>query len=389
MQKNIASDIWIISEGRATNIDLSTVCNEYSGGPATEYNISELAQYLLNPNSISIEEKIIGCKVFNGKSARGKTKGQKSESSLKQKKEGDKQNDLIEEILSESKLTLPSFQDEALNRHFTKIREILKPYDPAHKKISRIDSRKIEDIKAICEDIGGNRYQLNLKGSIKDKINFVMNSISNKTRIIINKSYLLNGLFELRGFRFDSFNPSSQYKLIKFSNGNQPKHCVLTSDYKFMYFIDDSVLVTYMHLLEQSIRNDSKMKEAMIRCIKGDAIPLKLFFLNQMERSYSGERLPMLYRRVFNTYDITASDKEVITNILNNNQRIVVFNSIPQNGAGSNKLFTCISVMHDFMALEQIRSQLPEVYSEINKKASMSDAGKLYLLESMRGYQNV
>ena len=389
MHKNIASDIWIISEGRSTNIDLSTVCNEYSGGPATEYNISELAQYLLNPNSISIEEKIIGCKVFNGKSPRGKTKGQKTRPHFKKKKDSDKQNDSIEEILSESKLTLPSFQDESLNRHFTIIREILKPYDPAHKKISRLDSRKIEDIKAICEDIGGNRYQLNLKGSIKDKINFVMNSISNKTKIVINNSYLLNGLFELRGFCFELFNPSSQYKLVKFSNGNQSKHCVLTSDYKFLYLVNDSALITYMHLLEQSIRNDSKMKEAMSLCIKGDAVPLKLFFLNQMERNYSGKRLPMLYRRVFDTYNITANDKEAITNMLNNNQRIVVFNSIPKKGAGSNKLFTCISVMHDFMALEPIRSQLPEIYSEINKKASISDAGKLYLLESMRGYQNV
>jgi hypothetical protein len=45
--------------------------------------------------------------------------------------------------------------------------------------------------------------------------------------------------------------------------------------------------------------------------------------------------------------------------------------------------------MHDFRALETIKSHLPNVYSEINKKALVSDAGKLYLLNSIRGYQNV
>jgi hypothetical protein len=32
---------------------------------------------------------------------------------------------------------------------------------------------------------------------------------------------------------------------------------------------------------------------------------------------------------------------------------------------------------------------MPELYSEIDKKTYTSDVGRLYLLESLRGYQNV
>jgi hypothetical protein len=45
--------------------------------------------------------------------------------------------------------------------------------------------------------------------------------------------------------------------------------------------------------------------------------------------------------------------------------------------------------MHDVKALEPIKDQLPQVYAEISKKTSVSDAGRLYLLDSIREFQNV
>jgi hypothetical protein len=80
---------------------------------------------------------------------------------------------------------------------------------------------------------------------------------------------------------------------------------------------------------------------------------------------------------------------EIITDTLNSNQSIVFFNYVPTSGPGQQKLFTNISVMHDLKALESIKDRVPRVYSEIIKKTTDSDAGKLYLLDSMRGYQNV
>lgn len=379
--------IWIISDGRPVNLDMSNICEEPIAGPVTEYTISELAHYLLSPNPITLEEKVVGCKVYYRKPSSGSIKRLIKKIIAGSKPDSD--NSFIEEIISPSKIDIPAFQDEALNAHFIKINEMLRPFDPVQKKLSALNREKIEDIKALCEDIGRNRYQLNLQGSINDKINFVINSISNKTKVIANKAYLLNGLFEMRGFNFKDFNAKNSYQLLKFLQNNQMRYCVLNANYQFEYWINDNILINYMHLFEQCIQSDPKLREALNLCIKGDAKPLKLFFAKQLGQDYSDKHLPTVYREVFNAHKISPDEKDTIAGTLNKFQSIVSFNFVPLSGAEKYKLCTNISVMHDFRALEPIKGHLPHVYSEINKKALVSDAGKLYLLDSMRGYQNV
>lgn len=382
-------EVWIISGGMPVNLNLSNVCKEPVSGLVTEYRISELARYLLNPNPITLEEMVVGCKVYNQSPSAGIFKRFSKKVSKKQKESTDQTGSHIEEIVSSSKLGAPSFQDEALNEHFMKINNMLKPYDPVQKKLAVLDKEAIEDIKALCEDIGGNRYQLTLQGSIHDKISFVSRALSNKTKVVANKSYLLNGLFELRGFNFKAYNGENSYRLIKFLQNDLVKYCVLNANYQFEYWIDDILLVNYMHLLAQSIQSDLKLREALTLCVRGDAKPLKLFFAKQLGQDYSEKHMPLTYREVFNSCNISQLEKETIAGTLNKYQSIISFNYVPLKGAGRNKLCTNISVLHDFKALQPIKSQIPYVYSEISKKASVSDAGKLYLLDSMRGYQNV
>lgn len=385
-EKKIRNNIWIISDSSDINLDLSNICNDADPGPVTEYRISELAQYLLNPHSITLKEKVIGCRVHYRRARSGifSLFGRKKKSTS-----GSDKDPFTEEIISTSKITAPAFEDERLNAHFLHIIELLKPHNPAHKKLAGLDREKIEDIHAICEEISGNRYTLNLQGSINEKINFVGNSFSKKTKVVFNKAYIMNGLFEIRGFPFDSFNADNCYRLIRFTQNRQPRYCVLSNSYKFEYWVEDNTLINYLHLFEQAIRTDHRLREALTLCIKGDAKPLKLFFSKQLEQKYSEKRLPAIYREMLNTYHVSPDDMKSITGALNSFQSIVFFNYIPTSGDGKHKLFTNISVLHDFKAIEPIRSQLPELYSEIDKKASVSDAGKLYLLDSMREYQNV
>ncbi|HDH13698.1 MAG TPA: hypothetical protein ENG83_16135 [Nitrospirae bacterium] len=389
MEEKKRDNIWIISGGRPVNLDLSNICEEPVSGPVIEYEISELARYLLNPNPISLEEKIIGCKVYYSKPHSGKIRHLIRKIMRKSNGSTETDNPLVEEIISASKISAPAFKDKGLNAHFMKINELLRPYDPVHKKLAGLDTGKIDDIKAVCEDIGRNRYRLNLKGSINEKIDFVGNSLSKKTKVIFNKAYLLNGLFEMRGFNFVAFNANKSYRLIKFTLNDQTEYCVLNAGHELEYRIYDSMPVNYMHLFEQSVKTDPRLREALTLCIKGEATPLKLFFSKHPEKSYSENRLPLIYREVFSAYNISSSEKVTLANALNDFQSIVFFNYIPDSGIGKKKLFTNISVMHDCRALEPIKSRLPEVYSEINKKASVCDAGKLYLLDSLRGYQNV
>ena len=382
------NEIWIISDGMPVNLDLSNICKEPISGPVTEYAISELARYLLSPNPITLEEKVVGCKVQYRRPSSGFIK-RAIKKIMPGYNSSESNNSFVEEIISTSRIGAPTFKDEGLNAHFIKINELLKPYDPVQKKLSGLDREKVEDIKALCEDIGRNRYQLNLQGSINDKINFVANSLSKKTKVIANKAYLLNGLFEMRGFNFKGFYAKNSYRLIKFSQNNQVRYCVLNTNYQFEYWINDNILINYMHLFEQCIQSDPQLREAIMLCVKGEAKPLKLFFAKQLGQEYSDKHLPTVYREVFNAHKISPDEKGTIAGTLNKFQSIVSFNFVPLSGAEKHKLCTNISVMHDFRALEPIKSQLPHVYSEINKKALVSDAGKLYLLDSMRGYQNV
>lgn len=380
---------WIISEGMPVTLDLSNICKEAISGLITEYKISELARYLLNPNPITLEEKVVGCRVQYRKPSSGKLKRLLNKILPGTKSQSEGHDSHIEEIITASKLGAPSFKDENLNAHFIKINDLLKPYDPVQKKLSSLDREKVEDVKALCEDIGRNRYQLNLQGSIGDKINFVASSLSKKTKVVANKAYLLNGLFELRGFNFKGFYVKNSYRLIKFTQNNQLRYCVLNTNYQFEYWINENLLINYMHLLEQCIQSDPRLREALLLCVKGDAKPLKLFFAKQLGQDYSDKHLPTVYREVFSAHKISQYEKDTLAETLNKNQSIVSFTFVPLSGPEKHKLCTNISVMHDVRALEPIKGHLPKVYSEINKKALVSDAGKLYLMDSIRGYQNV
>jgi hypothetical protein len=381
-------DIWIISEGRFVNLDLGNICEQPVSKPVMEYGISELARYLLNPNQVTVKENVIGCRVKYHKSRSG-IFGRIIKNIFPGKKTSSDDAPFVEEILSTLKLETREFQDADLNKHFVKINELLRPYDPALKKLVNLHIEKIDDITATCEDIGNNRYQLNLKGDINEKLDYIMNSISRRVNVYFNRAYLSKGLFEMRGFNLPSFNANNYWRLIKFAQNNQTRYCVLNTDYQLEYWVSDNELVNFMHIFERSIRTDIKLKEALRLCIKGDAKPLKLFFSKKLDQSYTEKYLPLTYRKVFDMYEMNQVEKAAIASMLNNYQSIVTFNYIPKAETGKQKLFINISVLHDVKALEPIRSKLPLLYSEINKKAPLSDIGKLYLLDSMSGYQNV
>jgi len=387
--KTIPNKVWIISDGRAINLDLSSIISEQVSGPVTDYRISEIARYLLNPKPIKLEEKVIGCKVHYKMPPGGTIKRLINKLTFQKKDPSNTADTYTEDILSTSKLDPPSFEDDALNLHLLRVNEQLRPFNPVQKKLSSLDRDTVNELTATCEDIGRNRYQINLQGSINDKVNFILNSLTKKAKITIKKAYLLNGLFDFRGYLFESFNTNNDFHLIKFSQNDKTKYCVLNRDYKFEHWVTDNTLINYLHIFEQSIQTDPKLKEALNLCVKGRAKPLKLFFSTQTEQSYTEKHLPMVYRKMLITHNIAPNEMEIITDTLNNNQSIVFFNYVPTSGPSQQKLFTNISVMHDLKALESIKDRFPRIYSEIIKKTTDSDAGKLYLLDSMRGYQNV
>jgi len=128
-------DVWIISEGRFVSLDLSNICEQSVSKPVTEYSISELARYLLNPKQVTVQENVIGCRIKYHKSRSGFI-GRTIKNIFMDKKSSSDDTQCAEENVSMLKTGDPSFQDEDLNKHFLKINDMLRPYDPVLKKFS-------------------------------------------------------------------------------------------------------------------------------------------------------------------------------------------------------------------------------------------------------------
>ncbi|MGD9123335.1 MAG: hypothetical protein PVG59_21825, partial [Desulfobacterales bacterium] len=57
------TDIWVISEGRESQFDLSQIDAGIDNASVREYQISDFGCYLLNPQPIEIEKRLIGCEI--------------------------------------------------------------------------------------------------------------------------------------------------------------------------------------------------------------------------------------------------------------------------------------------------------------------------------------
>jgi hypothetical protein len=380
-------DIWVISEGVNTVLDLSEICKGVGKWPVREHRISDLACYMLSPYQIAVEKKIIGCEIHYKQTVLNKLIKKIKLFLPKKINRVFKDRDIPPEvIISNSKTKIPRLKDRELEKHINYIYKLIRPYDLLIKKLSMLDPGKISDIKGICEEIGPNRLLLELKGCVEDKINYLKNNVLNNVPVILPRAYSFNGLFEMNGFNFLSYNPIKFCRLIIFQLNGEPKSCVIDSDNKVKYWINDLSLINYMHLLEQSIKIDPLFNESLNLCRKGNAKPLLIFFNKKLEMDYSIGKIPRVYKKVFEALNIGYKERNVIINSLNNLQLGISFKFMLRSATGEDKLLANLSVMHDLNALEPIKEHLPQLYSAINKRTPLSEAGKFYLLDSIRGY---
>ena len=380
--------LWVISKGRYTDFDLSRIWDGVKKKKAMEYKISELARYLLNPNPIETNKKLVGCEIHY-RTPFYKIK-EKIRRILPQKlHERLKDNSNSSEVLKADweKDTLPG-KDDDFESHLNKITELLRPYNPIIKRLSKIDPGKVSEVIGTCEDIGGHLSRLTIQGSVAEKLNYIKENILKDVGVILEKAYIADGLFEMKGFNFKSYDKNKSYRLIKFSINGRSKACVLDSDNKVEFWIDDISLVQYMQLFDQLIKIDPKLNTSLGLCTAGKAEPLRLLFTKPFEIDYSETYLPEVYRGVFEKLNMETNKEDVVKRVLNNFKVGITFNYVPQSAYDEKKLFVNLSVMHNFKALESIKDDLPQVYSEIDKMACVTEAGKFYLLDSFRGYRN-
>jgi hypothetical protein len=143
-----------------------------------------------------------------------------------------------------------------------------------------------------------------------------------------------------------------------------------------------------MFLLQQALDTSPKLAEAFNRCLKGEIRPMRLMFNPQIDIDYSRSRIPRIYQDLFRTLDVDPEMRRHVIRTLNHHQLGVSLSYVEQEGYGDPRPFTSISVMHDVKALEPLRASAPQVFAAINRQATISEAGKYYLLEDIRGHSD-
>lgn len=380
--------IWVIKDRDASENTLNALKEENITGPIKEYSLSELGWYLLNPNPIIIKDRLIGCNITLKKSKQRKIKEKIRGFFYKKPNDADSTKDLTREFISSSHVKTYTFKDQNLENHFKNIYNALRPYDSLLRMLFQIDISRVQEITGVCEDLVGNRYQLDLQGTVNDKLNYMTTNLLTDVNITMKKAYLSKGLFELRGFDFNLYNPSKEHRVVRFYQNGKARFCVLGKDKESRFIVSESKLVYFMQLFQQSLETNSNLYDAVELCMQKEAKPFKLFFTKQLEFSYTNTHLPKIFRTNSSVSSLQPEEKTVLAESLNNQQQVISFNYVPYSEGGIDKMHTNISVMHAVKALEPIRKQLPDLFSEISKKAPVSDSGKYYLLDTMRGCQD-
>ena len=291
-------------------------------------------------------------------------------------------------IVSRYKLRIPTMKDPELEAHLNKIYDQLKSYDTVSRKLAMLDPQTIFQIVGICEDVGGNYSYLKLQGSIEEKIKYLVNSIAKDVGVILNKAYVAEGLYELRGFDFKSYNPAQSYRLFAYKSDGEQKVCVLTGQNNIEFYVTDYYLLKHMLLLEQALKVNPSLKNAISLFTEGQAHPVKLFFNKKLEIDYSKSTLPAIYQEVLKKNHIGTNHRNLIKPILNYLQIGISLNYILASDEKDDRMFTHISVLHDLRALEPLRKNLPEVYAAVSKRGFVTESGRYYLLDSINGYSN-
>ncbi|MCG8473290.1 MAG: hypothetical protein MI742_15725 [Desulfobacterales bacterium] len=373
------SKFWVISNGR--NITIKEKDGDETHHAVREYKISQFGYYLVSPAMIEVKDRLVGTRVtvgthslknrlhhlFSGKKATPDTP--------------------FEEVTLYSSFQPKSTSagDSHFSKHINNLFTKLAPYDPFQKQLKELAQEQIMDVTGICRDIADNRYKLDLHGTVNEKLEYVAKNIGTPVHINMKCAHLTKGLFELRAFDFKAFDSSHEITLYSFLKKGVPTFYVSPHQGAEGFFIEEPALFYCLHILQQSLEVNSDLKDLFGACVDGTLHPFKLFFSKQLEFQYSREHLPLLIRQELRHTMMNDQEIGTIADLLNDCQRVVSFNYVPNAVKGREKMLTNISVMHDFKALEPLKKNHPDLYNRISLKAPTTEVGKLYLLDTIKG----
>ena len=380
------SNVWIITAGTYIEFDLASIGINAKPKRVMAYHLSDIGRYLISPGSIEVDYRLMGCECSFKPMGWNRIRASVAQlNPFKSQSEHPQAAHDRRLFLAHHFLRIPSLQDRQLARHVDRLRGMLQPFDPVVQEIAAINVSDLEDIRGVCEDEGGHRTHINLSGDLETKRRYVIDNMLGCVPITLPHVQIANGLYEMRGMTPDDYREERRHRLLRFHVNGRFFACLLDHANKVVFWLDDIKQLHHLLLLQQTIETNSVLKSSIEGCLQGDARPLRLMFNHEMDIDYSHNRMPQVYQELFQTLRLDADKQKEIIRSLNTHQVGVSLSYVSLEGFGDPRPITSISVLHDVKALEPVRQDVPTLYAEINRKATRSEAGNFYLLESIKG----
>jgi hypothetical protein len=383
------SDIfWIIRPGNYTDIDLGALGIQAKPKRVMEYGVSDIGRYLLQPAAIEVENLLIGAEVQLQPSGLGKFRRKLRGAAFWRRNDapapaGDKKLFLAQDLIR-----IPRLADPHLASHIALLRRQIHPLDPIHRAIRGIVLKRVADLRGVCEDECGNRTMLALQGDVHTKKDYLINHLLQTVRVSLPSAQIGEDLFEMRGWAASSFDPDRVHRLLRFHVEGRFFACMLNEKGRMAFWIEELKRLQRLVLLQQALEASPQLHQAFDLCRQGGARAMRLMFNPRLDVDYNRNRLPRVYQELFRTFDLDASLRRSVIESLNEHQMAVSFSYAASDGYGDPRAVTCISVLHDVKALEALRSTAPQAFAAITRMATVSEAGRFYLLEDIQGHND-
>jgi len=388
-KKAVSCNIWLISNKVHPQLNSVNPFEDVEPDRVLEYTISDLARYMLKPDPIQVKNRLIGCKIIYKKPsvAALEHKIKLFFSRFFRKKQVDISADTLEETIISDQFNppLPEMKDPALRKHVDRIKALLVPYDPFFEKIAALDPAKIAGIAGVCDGPEGNRIEVNLDGTIPRKIEYIIGHLQKEIGIVLAKAYMGKGMFDLRGFDFESYYAGNAYRLVIAVRNGQYEAYVITPKGGIDFRVEDTALVKYLHFFQSSLKTNCQLCNLLNESVQGRIRPLRLLLTKELEIDYFKTDLPEVYKEVLDANTITLEAKKTIVQALNRKQVGILVTYLPDvNQDGQAKTATRVYVMHHVEALAAVKETLPHLYKQIDQKLGVLETEKYYLMDSIK-----
>ena len=380
--------IWIIKPGIYTDVDLAALGIQAQPKRVMEYGVSDIGRYLLQPAPIEVENLLIGAEARFLPSGLDKFRRMLRRVVFWRRsdpfaREGQKQLFLAQDLVK-----IPHLSDQHLAQHIERLRGQIHPLDPIHRTIQGLATDRIADLRGVCQDEGGNRTMLALQGDVQAKKDYLLNHLLQTVRVALPSAQIGEDLFEMRGWNASAFDRDRVHRLLRFHVEGRFFACLLNENGRMAFWIEDLKRLQRLVLLQQALETSPQLAQAFDLCRQAGARPMRLMFNPHLDVDYSHNRLPRVYQELFRNFTLDADLRRSVIQALNEHQMAVSFSYAESAGYGDPHAVTRISVLHEVKALEALRNTAPQAFAAITRMATVSEAGRFYLLEDIQGHSD-